>query len=149
MYKMVTKTRPYCINHCINIHMFFISHVPHQSILIYDIIKEKRCFLVMFIKNGIAYTSKFKKDLEVINFEILDYLYMILMFSNEEQRVFDATCLLKYPVYQPLKDEKVFNTIKINNGTLTWCNGDIDIAPETLYKNSYEYTAPEKLYIEP
>ena len=103
----------------------------------------------MFIKNGIAYTSKFKKDLEVINFEILDYLYMILMFSNEEQRVFDATCLLKYPVYQPLKDEKVFNTIKINNGTLTWCNGDIDIAPETLYKNSYEYTAPEKLYIEP
>lgn len=100
----------------------------------------------MFIKNGIAYASKFKKDLEIINFEILDYLYMILTFSNGEQRVFDATCLLKYPVYKPLKDEKIFNDVKLSNGTLTWCNKEIDIAPETLYKNSYEYTAPEKLY---
>lgn len=103
----------------------------------------------MFIKNGIVYASQPKKDLEVIDFKILDYMYMIITFSNKEERVFDATCLLDYPVYQPLKDEAVFNTVKISNSTLTWCNGKIDIAPEMLYKNSYEYTAPEKLYIEP
>lgn len=99
----------------------------------------------MFTKNNIVYASQPTKDLEVVDFKILDYMYMIISFSNGEQRVFDATCLLEYPVYQPLKDEKIFNAVEIRNGTLSWCNNKIDIAPEMLYKKSYEYTAPEKI----
>ena len=52
----------------------------------------------MFIKNDIVYASQITKDLEVINFKILDYMYMIISFSNGEKRVFDSTCLLEYPV---------------------------------------------------
>lgn len=89
--------------------------------------------------NGIVYADEPTKDLEVIDFKILDYMYMLVTFSNKEQRVFDATCLLEYPVYAPLKDNNVFNTAKISNGVLTWDNGKIDIAPETLYEKSYEY----------
>lgn len=103
--------------------------------------------IFMFIKNDIVYASQITKDLEVINFKILDYMYMIISFSNGEERVFDATCLLEYPVYQPLKDEKIFNAVEIRNGTLSWCNNKIDIAPEMLYKKSYEYTAPEEIYL--
>ena len=99
----------------------------------------------MFTKNNIVYASQPTKDLEVVDFKILDYMYMIISFSNGEQRVFDATCLLEYPVYQPLKDEIIFTAVEIRNGTLSWCNNKIDIAPETLYKKSYEYTAPEEI----
>lgn len=101
----------------------------------------------MFTKNNIVYASQLTKDLEVVDFKILDYMHMIISFSNGEQRVFDATCLLEYPVYQPLKDEKIFNAVEIRNGTLSWCNNKIDIAPEMLYKKSYEYTAPEEICI--
>lgn len=36
----------------------------------------------MFTKNNIVYASQPTKDLEVIDFKILDYMYMIISFSN-------------------------------------------------------------------
>jgi len=32
-----------------------------------------------------------------------------------------------------LKDEKVLEDFNIFHGVMTWMNGDIDIAPETMY----------------
>lgn len=39
----------------------------------------------------------------------------------------------------PLKDEKIAKDIVLFNGIITWLNGTIDIAPETVYQMSYEY----------
>ena len=54
--------------------------------------------------------------------------------------VFDTT-LLKGSAFEPLKDEKVLEDFNIFHGVMTWMNGDIDIAPETMYADSYPYTA--------
>ncbi|MCL2217906.1 MAG: hypothetical protein FWB91_12940 [Defluviitaleaceae bacterium] len=40
---------------------------------------------------------------------------------------------------KPLEGEKVFMAAKIEDGVVTWCDGEIDIAPEVMYKNSYAY----------
>ncbi|MDD7160785.1 MAG: DUF2442 domain-containing protein, partial [Candidatus Ornithospirochaeta sp.] len=72
----------------------------------------------------------------------LDGMIMVVTFSNGEQRLFDAT-VLKGEVFEPLKNNDVFREFKIEFGTITWGDGEIDIAPEYLYKNSYKYNYPE------
>jgi hypothetical protein len=39
-----------------------------------------------------------------------------------------------------LADEKIFMAAKVDQGVVTWCDGEIDIAPETMYRDSYQYT---------
>ena len=36
-------------------------------------------------------------------------------------------------VFKPFADISYFGNFKLENGTLTWGNGELDIAPETLY----------------
>lgn len=36
--------------------------------------------------------------------------------------------------YQPLKNKELFNSVYIDYGTLVWNDGEIDIAPETLFE---------------
>jgi len=43
--------------------------------------------------------------------------------------------------FLPLKDEEILADFKIFHGVMTWMNGEIDIAPETMYADSYPYTA--------
>ena len=33
----------------------------------------------------------------------------------------------------------IFKNAKVEYGVVTWADGEIDIAPETMYENSYEY----------
>ena len=35
--------------------------------------------------------------------------------------------------------KEVFENVKVDYGTLVWDDGEIDIAPETVYKESFEY----------
>ena len=42
--------------------------------------------------------------------------------------------------FEPLKDEKTLADFTIFHGVMTWMNGEIDIAPETMYADSYPYT---------
>ena len=42
-------------------------------------------------------------------------------------------------VFAKLADEKIFNNPVIRYGVITWDNGKIDIAPETVYRDSYPY----------
>ena len=65
---------------------------------------------------------------------------LLLTFSTGEQRLFDTT-LLTGSAFEPLRDEKILSEIKIFHGVMTWMNGEIDIAPETMYADSYPYTA--------
>lgn len=58
-----------------------------------------------------------------------------LRFNDGSIRVFDCKPLIEdYPIFLPLKDEKVFRDISLDGWTVTWVNGTLDIAPEHLYE---------------
>lgn len=98
----------------------------------------------MYIINGVAYAHEPKELIQVQSVKVVGELCLLLTFVSGEKRVFDASFLLEYPVYEPLADNEIFNNISIEGGTVIWQNGDIDIAPETLYEKSYKY---EEAYI--
>lgn len=93
----------------------------------------------MYIVNGIAYAGEPVNDMKVAAVKPLDDMMMLVTFSTGETRLYDATQLLEFPAFEPLKDEEVFRSACVEFGVVTWMDGDIDIAPETMYKNSYAY----------
>ena len=58
-----------------------------------------------------------------------------IVFSNAEERLFDAAPLLEYPAFSPLRDEAFFRLVRAEYGTVCW-PGDIDYCPDTLYMQS-------------
>jgi hypothetical protein len=93
----------------------------------------------MYIENGIAYAGTPTDEIRVRSVKPLDDMMMILTFTSGERRLYDATQLLEYPAFQPLRDESVFMSATVEHGIVVWNDGDIDIAPETMYANSYAY----------
>lgn len=93
----------------------------------------------MYIMNGIAYAAEKQENIEIKSVKALDDMILVVTFSTGEQRVFDASYLLEYPAFTPLKDEDVFKSAKVEYGVVVWCDGEIDIAPETMYEKSYKY----------
>ena len=93
----------------------------------------------MYIVNGIAFAGAKASETFVQAVKPLDDLMMIVTFTSGDRRLFDATQLLAYPAFQPLKDEKIFKNAKVEHGVVTWADGEIDIAPETMYETSYAY----------
>lgn len=63
---------------------------------------------------------------------------LLVTFSTGEERLFDTT-LLRGSAFEPLKNEEIFLHPVIFHGVITWNNGEIDIAPETVYRESYPY----------
>ena len=99
----------------------------------------------MFIKNGICYAGELVPEIEVATIKILDDGMMLVTFSTGETRLFDVTSLLdKGAAFAPLSEEKNRLTAKVTHGFVSWLNGEIDIAPETLYLESYKY--PSEIY---
>ena len=93
----------------------------------------------MYIVNGIAYAGTRMQTTVVQAVKPLDDMMMIVTFGSGEKRLYDATQLLAFPAFQRLKDEKIFKSAKVEHGVVTWADGEIDIAPETMYETSYEY----------
>lgn len=60
---------------------------------------------------------------------------LALTFIGGERRTFDMRPYLDYPVFKCLRNLALFSLARVDYGTVVW-PGDIDIAPETLYKNS-------------
>jgi hypothetical protein len=60
---------------------------------------------------------------------------LYLTFSNGERRVFDATALLRFPVFKPLENKQFFKSVRVEYGTVAWPQ-DIDYCPDTLYRES-------------
>jgi len=106
--------------------------------------KQKGEVTIMYIVDGIAYASNETDIIEVQSVKPLDDLMMILTFTSGEKRLYDATILLQYPAFAPLANQDVFMDAKIEDGVVTWCNGEIDIAPETMYRDSYPYSSVDK-----
>ena len=66
---------------------------------------------------------------------------LFVEFSTVETRLFDVTSLLdKGSAFAPLSKEENHRTAKVTHGFVSWLDGEIDIAPETLYSESYKYS---------
>lgn len=92
----------------------------------------------MYIIDGICYAANEAKEIRVKDATALRGGMVLVTFTNGEKRLFDTT-LLKGSAFEPLRDEEVFNNISVFHGVITWMNGQIDIAPETVYQESYPY----------
>lgn len=87
----------------------------------------------MYIVDGIAYAGEQKKPLTVCGVRPLDGHKLWVRFSDGKASIFDFTPLLNLPAFAPLADENVFRNVYIDYGVPVWNDGEIDIAPETLY----------------
>ncbi|MDQ3393867.1 MAG: DUF2442 domain-containing protein, partial [Bacteroidota bacterium] len=63
-----------------------------------------------------------------------DYL-LLLTFENGEKRQFDVKPYLHIGIFQELKDESLFKTVRKSFDTIEWANA-ADFDPEFLYEKS-------------
>ena len=83
-------------------------------------------------------------SLEVIDITDLDGSILLVTFNNGEKRLFDVTSLLnKGSAFTPLSEERIRKTAKVTFGFVSWLDGEIDVAPETMYVESFKYDCPE------
>jgi hypothetical protein len=97
----------------------------------------------MYIKNGICYAGELVENIKVVEAKPLPGKIILVTFSTGEKRLFDTT-LLKGSAFKPLSNDDIFNDITLFHGVITWNNGEIDIAPETVYDMSYPYNSYDK-----
>ena len=92
----------------------------------------------MYILNDICYAGEMQEGIKVTEVKPLRGGIMLVTFSTGEKRLFDTT-LLQGSAFAPLADEKIVSNPVLFHGVITWNNGEIDIAPETVYRESYAY----------
>ncbi len=57
-----------------------------------------------------------------------------LTFNDGSVKIFDCEPLIeRYKIFEPLRNDEVFENISLDGWTVTWLNSTIDIAPEHLY----------------
>ena len=89
----------------------------------------------MYIKDGIAYAGEQALAIKVSGVRPLDDFRLWVRFNTGEAKVFDFKPLLDKPAFAPLADKAVFDGVYIDYGVTVWNDGEIDIAPEALYKD--------------
>ncbi len=58
-------------------------------------------------------------------------------FENNTKGILDLSKYLNYGgVFERLNDPEYFKTIHLNSGVIAWGDGELDIAPETVYFNT-------------
>ena len=90
----------------------------------------------MIIRNGKCCAENPIPILKIISAQTLGGHRILVGFNDGAKRIFDGHSLLDGVVFAPLADEKVFNDYALDYETLTWLNGEVDIAPEFVYENS-------------
>ncbi len=70
----------------------------------------------------------------VVGFEIVGPYELRVTFDDGKEQIIDFRPVLEGQLYGPLRDEKLFNQVRIDPEahTLVWPNG-ADFDPETLY----------------
>jgi hypothetical protein len=88
----------------------------------------------MYVIDDIAYAGEFRKCTKVAAVRVLENYNLLVTFASGERKIFDFEPLLDFPCYKVLKDKAVFDRVYVEYGTAVWNDGEIDIAPETLYE---------------
>ena len=96
--------------------------------------------MYMYEIDGICYAGKCDEGIKVSKVDVLIGGMMLVEFNTGEKRLFDPL-KLDGEVFEPLKDENILKNFELFHGIITWNNGEIDIAPETVYYESYAYDA--------
>ncbi|MCH7733155.1 MAG: DUF2442 domain-containing protein [Candidatus Marinimicrobia bacterium] len=73
--------------------------------------------------------------LDVVSVEPHKDNTLLLIFENQEKRLFDMTPYLDKKPFTKLKGSPLFMKATVAYSTVVW-PGNIDIAPETLWDNS-------------
>ncbi len=87
----------------------------------------------MYIRDGIAYAGKDEPKMAISGVRPLEDHKLWVRFNTGEAKIFDFKPLLHKPAFAPLADETLFKQVYIDYGVTVWDDGNIDIAPETLY----------------
>jgi hypothetical protein len=74
--------------------------------------------------------------LDVIRVQVRPAFKLLLTFENGEQRIFDMAIYMNQKPWHRLKSGNLFQAAFVENGTVAWLGGRIDIDPETLYERS-------------
>jgi hypothetical protein len=74
--------------------------------------------------------------MDVISVKTTADFQLELEFANGERKRFDMKPLLKMKPWDCVASLKLFETVQVDYGTVAWLNGEIDVAPETLYDRS-------------
>lgn len=88
----------------------------------------------MYVVDGIAYAGEKHPPIQVCGVRPLNDFRLWVRFTTGEQKIFDCKPLLHFPAFAPLSDPSVFQGVYLDYGVTVWNDGDIDIAPETLYE---------------
>jgi len=77
--------------------------------------------------------------LHVMSAKYLEDYKIEVTFNNGRKGVADLSEALRGPVFEPLKDKKVFSQIRVDKvlATITWPNG-ADLAPEYIYFKTFK-----------
>lgn len=97
----------------------------------------------MYVINDICYAGEIKEGIKVIEAKPLRGRMLLVTFSTGEKRLFDTT-MLKGSAFEPLEDDSIFRDINIFHGVITWLDGEIDVAPEKVYVESFAYESVEE-----
>lgn len=90
----------------------------------------------MIERDGWCYPDEPQPMFQIVAADRFGDYRLMVTFNDGEKRIFDGHSLLDGPVFAPLADEKVFNDYALDYETLTWLNGEVDIAPEFVCEHS-------------
>jgi len=60
---------------------------------------------------------------------------LLLIFDNDEQKVFDVAPYLDQGVFKALREVSLFNSVRVQFDSVEWPNG-ADLDPEEVYEKS-------------
>ena len=92
----------------------------------------------MYIKDDICYAGEIIEDIKIVEAKPLEGQMLLVTFSTGERKLYDTTKLTG-SAFEVLKDKSIFENPVIFHGIITWKDGEVDIAPETVYYDSYPY----------
>ena len=88
----------------------------------------------MVIKDGICYPDESPQPVfEVVGCRALGGKRLRVRFNSGDIRDVDLSPLMSLPAFKPLSQDEVFRDFSLNDGIVTWLDGEIDIAPEWLF----------------
>lgn len=95
----------------------------------------------MYIKEGISYADDARSITGVTEIKALPDYRLLCTFTTGEIKVYDFKPLLDVPIYAPLQDVELFNSVEINYGVPEWTkNGlNLDISPDRLLIDGEPY----------
>ena len=100
----------------------------------------------MYIIDDICYAGNNEDEIKIVDAKPLKGRMLLVTFSNKEIKLYD-THKLDGPVFDCLNDETIFKSLKLFHGFIQWCNGEVDIAPETVYADAVKYNTDELLTV--